>query len=125
MASIKLRPTVVAAIEKNKMHAIGLIEGESNMSLDINGLHVVKVYEDLAEDESIYLDENGVLHVYEFLLDLVDSEYEIKYIDNNEELITNGIDFAYAEANESVVISNINTTYDTNNENLIIGDNNG
>ena len=118
-------PTVVAAIEKNKMHAIGLIEGESNMSLDINGLHVVKVYEDLAEDESIYLDENGVLHVYEFLLDLVDSEYEIKYIDNNEELITNGIDFAYAEANESVVISNINTTYDTNNENLIIGDNNG
>ena len=118
-------PTVVAAIEKNKMHAIGLIEGESNMSLDINGLHVVKVYEDLAEDESIYLDENGVLHVYEFLLDLVDSEYEIKYIDNNEELITNGIDFAYAEANESVVISNINITYDTNNENLIIGDNNG
>lgn len=118
-------PTVVAAIEKNKMHAIGLIEGESNMSLDINGLHVVKVYEDLAEDESIYLDENGVLHVYEFLLDLVDSEYEIKYIDDNEELITNGIDFAYAEANESVVISNINITYDTNNENLIIGDNNG
>ena len=118
-------PTVVAAIEKNKMHAIGLIEGESNMSLDINGLHVVKVYEDLAEDESIYLDENGVLHVYEFLLDLVDSEYEIKYIDNNEELITNGIDFAYAEANESVVISIKNITYDTNNENLIIGDNNG
>ena len=118
-------PTVVAAIEKNKMHAIGLIEGESNMSLDINGLHVAKVYEDLAEDESIYLDENGILHVYEFLLDLVDSEYEIKYIDNNEELITNGIDFAYAEANESVVISNINITYDTNNENLIVGDNNG
>lgn len=118
-------PTVVAAIEKNKMHAIGLIEGESNVSLDINGLHVVKVYEDLAEDESIYLDENGILHVYKFLLDLVDSEYEIKYIDNNEELITNGIDFAYAEANESVVISNKNITYDTNNENLIIGDNNG
>ena len=118
-------PTVVAAIEKNKMHAIGLIEGESNMSLDINGLHVVKVYEDLAEDESIYLDENGILHVYKFLLDLVDSGYEIKYIDDNEELIINGIDFAYAEANESVVISIKNITYDTNNENLIIGDNNG
>lgn len=63
-------PTVVAAIEKNKMHAIGLIEGESNMSLDINGLHVVEIYEDLAEGESIYLDENGILHVYEIIEDL-------------------------------------------------------
>lgn len=79
----ELVPTVVAAIEINKMHAIGLIEGESNMSLDINGLHVVEIYEDLAEGESIYLDENGILHVYEFLEDLTDSVYEITYIDNN------------------------------------------
>lgn len=66
----ELVPTVVAAIEINKMHAIGLIEGEANMSLDINGLHIVEIYEDLTEGESIYLDENGILHVYEFLEDL-------------------------------------------------------
>ena len=66
----ELVPTVVAAIEINKMHAIGLIESESSMSLDINGLHVVEIYEDLTEGESIYLDENGILHVYEFLEDL-------------------------------------------------------
>lgn len=63
-------PTVVAAIEINKMHAIRLIESESSMSLDINGLHVVEIYEDLAEGESIYLDENGILHVYEIIEDL-------------------------------------------------------
>lgn len=63
-------PTVVAAIEINKMHAISLIESESNMSLDINGLHIVEIYEDLAEGESIYLDENGILHVYEIIEDL-------------------------------------------------------
>lgn len=65
-----ISPTVVAAIEINKMHAIGLIESESSMSLDINGLHVVEIYEDLAEGESIYLDENGILHVYEIIEDL-------------------------------------------------------
>ena len=72
MATLTARPAniVVAAIEINKMHAIGLIESESSMSLDINGLHVVEIYEDLAEGESIYLDENGILHVYEIIEDL-------------------------------------------------------
>lgn len=59
--------TVVAAIEVNKLYAIGLFEGESNMSLYIDGLHIVDVYEDLSEGESMYLDENGILHVYEFI----------------------------------------------------------
>lgn len=70
VVSFKGAPTVVAAIEINKMHSIGLIEGEANMSLDINGLHIVEIYEDLIEGESMYLDENGILHVYEFLEDL-------------------------------------------------------
>lgn len=72
MATLTATPAniVVAAIEINKMHAIGLIENESSMSLDINGLHVVEIYEDLAEGESIYLDENGILHVYEIIEDL-------------------------------------------------------
>lgn len=72
MATLTATPAniVVAAIEINKMHAIGLIESESSMSLDINGLHVVEIYEDLAEGESIYLDENGILHVYEIIEDL-------------------------------------------------------
>ena len=117
-------PTVVAAIEINKLYTIGLFEGESNMSLYIDGIHIVDIYEDLAEGDSIYLDENGILHVYEFIEDLDTPAYEVTYGGNNEELTTTGLDFIYTEADENATISNVNVTYDSNNENLIIGDDN-
>ena len=62
--------TVVAAIEINKLYAREFFEGESNVSLYIDGIHALDIYEDLAEGESIYLDENGILHVYEIIEDL-------------------------------------------------------
>lgn len=71
--AISNEPIVIAAIEINKMYAIGLIEGETNMSINIDGIHILEAYEDLNENESVYLDENGILHVYEFIEDL-DSE---------------------------------------------------
>ena len=58
---------VIAGIDVNKLYAIGLFEGETNMSLYIDGLHIVDVYEDLSEGESMCLDENGILHIYEFI----------------------------------------------------------
>lgn len=117
-------PTVVAAIEINKLYTIELFEGETNMSLYIDGIHIVDIYEDLAEGDSIYLDENGILHVYEFIEDLNAPAYEIIYEGNNEELTMTGLNFAYTEADENATISNANVTYDSNNENLIIGDDN-
>ena len=65
--SFKGAPTVVAAIEVNKLYAREFFEGEPNISLYIDGIHALDIYEDLNENESIYIDENGILHIHQFI----------------------------------------------------------
>ena len=80
-------PRVIAAIKKNVFYANNIYEGYDNFAIGKDGVYLNAIYEDLNEDENIYLDKNGILHVYQFIedinygifnpeTDLIDFEYE-------------------------------------------------
>lgn len=60
-------PTVVAAIENNIFYAINVFEGYSEFSIGPDGVYLNKISKDLNENESIYLDSNYTLHVFNFI----------------------------------------------------------
>ena len=60
-------PRVVAAIKKNVFYAINIFEGYNNFSIGADGVYLNAIHEDLNENENIYLDSNGILHVYKFI----------------------------------------------------------
>lgn len=60
-------PRVIAAIKKNVFYAINIFEGYNNFSIGADGVYLNTIHEDLNENENIYLDSNGILHVYKFI----------------------------------------------------------
>ena len=60
-------PRVIAAIKKNVFYAINIFEGYNNFSIGADGVYLNAIHEDLNENENIYLDSNGILHVYKFI----------------------------------------------------------
>ena len=60
-------PTVVAAIENNVFYAINVFEGYTEFSIGPDGVYLNKISKDLNENESIYLDSNYTLHVFNFI----------------------------------------------------------
>ena len=60
-------PTVIAAIENNVFYAINVFEGYSEFSIGPDGVYLNKISKDLNENESIYLDSNYTLHVFNFI----------------------------------------------------------
>ena len=60
-------PRVIAAIKKNVFYAINIFEGYNNFSIGADGVYLNVIHEDLNENENIYLDSNGILHVYKFI----------------------------------------------------------
>lgn len=60
-------PTVIAAIKNNVFYAINVFEGYSEFSIGPDGVYLNKISKDLNENESIYLDSNYTLHVFNFI----------------------------------------------------------
>lgn len=63
-------PTVVMAIENNIIYVYKINEGYERFSFDLNGVYLKQIREDLNENDSIYFDENGILHVYKIIENL-------------------------------------------------------